>query len=85
MRLLGWDLTVSHDGSMRAAQHPENGSMIWSAKGLMGNAAVPPEVLEWLIRPMLRAAWRQGEFSSMRALAENPYDGEPPNKDDATS
>lgn len=82
MRILDWECTINHDGTVRAAQHAENGSVMWSHKSLMGSAGVPPEVLEWLIRPLLRDAWNAGAWSeTVRSLPGNPYEGEPPNKD----
>ena len=90
MRILDWECTINHDGTVRGAQHAEHGVMMWTHQGLMGNAAVPPEVLEWLMRPVLRATWNSGwdaGYDAGKGLADsaNPYNGEPPNKDNEPS
>ena len=82
MKIAGWTCIVGAGGVSRAASHPDNGNAVWIQGRFMGNGDVPPAVFEWLIRPQLRAAWNIGAFSeSMRSLADNPYAGEPPDKD----
>ncbi len=85
MRILDWEVTINHDGSVRCAQHPENGNVTWINGRLVGHCDVPPEVFAWLIRPQLRRSWDMGCITALRAptgaLWGNPYIGEPPNKD----
>lgn len=85
MRILDWECTISPDGDVRAAKHAENGTAVSINGRFMGHADVPREVFLWLIRPLLRVVWDQGCITALRApmgaLNDNPYIGEPPNKD----
>jgi hypothetical protein len=89
MRILDWECTITPDGDVRTAKHPENGTAVSINGRFMGHADVPREVFLWLIRPLLRQAWcdgngapeDDGQGSWQRNASENPYNGEPPNKD----
>ncbi len=88
MRIQDWECTINHDGTVRAAKHAENGVAVWSPNGLMAQGGIPAEVLEWLIRPMLRKTWEDGLEQGMPRQCDfdlNPYAGEPPHKDDEPS
>ncbi len=92
MRIKDWECHANPDGSQRGASHQHEGSVIYVGGRLVGNCNLPAEVLEWLLRPLLRAVWKDGfsqatpeylepflDTDDVRAM--NPYDGEPPNKD----
>lgn len=85
MRILDWECTINHDGTVRAATHPENGNIVWVNGRIIGSCDAPAEVVEWIIRPRLWATWgvafAQGQLSAkLRDSPPNPYE-EPPNKD----
>lgn len=82
MRIDGWEIVVDETGQSRGASHPVRGSMVWLNGRLIGHGDVPPEVVEWLIRPALRSAWSKGCVAASAVKpVENPFDGEPPSKD----
>lgn len=99
MRILDWECTINHDGMVRAAVHAENGSIAWINGRIVGYCDAPAAVVEWLMRPRLRSTWRaafdQGHtFHLMHtnpvvfgkcSMPPNPYEGEPPNKDNEPS
>lgn len=80
MRIKDWECVVSPDGNARGASHPDNGVVSYiHGVGLNAHAAIPPEVLDWLLRPRLRTCWDAGALYG--TTVQNPYNGEPPNKD----
>lgn len=99
MRIQGWECTVNHDGTVRTAKHTTEGVVAWINGRIIANGDVPQAVVEWLMRPRFRQLWMtafgQGRtfelFSKadgplrMTTLPPNPYEGEPPNKDNEPS
>ncbi len=95
MKIKGWACVVSQDGLTRCASHQENGCASYvHGRGLVANAAMPPEVLDWLLRPRLRLCWDAGCVIGLgappdapveEAYALNPHNGEPSNKDNEPS
>lgn len=83
MRIKDWECVISPDGMSRGASHKDEGSVVYiHGVGLRAHAAVPPEVMDWLMRPRLRVCWEEGCIEGAEnVLAKNPYLGEPPNKD----
>lgn len=82
MRIDGWECIASPDGLTRHVAHAENGSATYMNGRLVGHCDLPREVLRWLIRPLLRHTW---DAACLVPSQPNPYEGEPPNKDNDPS
>jgi hypothetical protein len=99
MRINGWECTANHDGSVRVAKHSTEGTMAWVGGRIIGEGAVPAEVVAWLMRARYRQLWSaafdQGVayeilkgvegILRMTQRPSNPYDGELPDKDNEPS
>lgn len=88
MRIKDFECVVSHDGNSRAAASQDNGNACYiHGQGLVAHGGVTTAVLRWLLRPLLREAWEAGWYAAVRGVGvdENPYTGEPPNKDNDPS
>lgn len=82
MRIKGWECVVSPEGSTRAVSHKEDGNCVFINGRLVGHCDMPPEVFQWLIRPMLSESWQDGYNNGWTSAPDrNPFDGELPNKD----
>ena len=83
MKIRGFECVVGPGGRTRAvAGDSDTGNAVWLDGRLVAQTDIPREVLEWLIRPMLRDVWADGNAARERGgVTMNPYEGEPPNKD----
>ncbi len=93
MKINGWTCTIG-EGDVRTAKHPENGTAVFFKNSrFIGHADCPVEVMRWLLRPLLREVWRDGVNSTETYgynvdkfdEQNNPFWGEPPNKDNDVS